>query len=122
MTKNILVIDDFNLSNEIVSTTLMAVGYQTFACQNGLAAIKYLKEIQMDLVITDYNMPKMNGIEFLKQIRQMPEYKTLPIVFLSSIKDPEIIKSAKNYSISAWLSKPLEVNELKNVISNIFNK
>lgn len=121
MQKSALIVDDFRISNEVVSHTLENIGFITYSAQRGTEAISKLREAKVDVIITDYHMPEMDGIQFLKEVRKIPECGDVPIIFLSSSDKPEIIDLARQYNIIAWLKKPLNINELKKILFKLFN-
>lgn len=122
MQKSALIVDDFRISNEVVSQTLENIGFITYSAQRGTEAISRLKEAKVDVIITDYHMPEMDGIQFLKEVRKIPECIDVPIIFLSASDKHEIIDLAKQYNIIAWLKKPLNIKELKKILFKLFNQ
>ena len=69
MSPQILILDDFNVSNEIMSDLLQDMGYKTYSCQRSLEALDLLKLTKIDIILTDYIMPEMNGVDFVKRVR-----------------------------------------------------
>jgi CheY-like chemotaxis protein len=67
-------------------------------------------------------MPEMDGIQFLKEVRKIPDYIDIPIIFLSSTTNKDIINKAKQYNITKWLKKPFDLNELKKILFNLFHQ
>lgn len=107
MKKRILVIDDFESIRDFVCETLQRKGYDTVSAANGNEAYDILSGREdIDLVLTDYNMPDCTGFELLKKIKANPALLKLPVIFLTTESSPEKMKAAKDAGLSAWIKKP----------------
>lgn len=112
MGKNILIVDDSDASRNSLSFLLKTKKYQVFQAINGNDALAKLKSGSvgnLDLIITDINMPGMTGLEMIQHIRKMDEYKFIPILVISS--EEEEIKRSIELGASAWLMKSSKTNE-----------
>jgi len=124
MKKTILVVDDFASIRDFVCDTLQRKGYQTLSAANGNEAFKVLveKATEVNLVLTDYNMPDCTGFELLKKIKENPDVKKVPVVFLTTESNPEKMRSAKEAGLSAWIKKPYRSEtffaQIENAIDN----
>lgn len=123
MKKKILVVDDFASIREFVCETLQRKGYDTIGAANGKEAYNTLcKTPDINLVLTDYNMPELTGYELLKKIKATPEVAKVPVVFLTTEGSPEKMKSAKEAGLSAWIKKPYRsetfFSQIENSIAN----
>jgi len=113
----IMLVDDSATILMSISNILTKAGYAVEkACDAaaGLAAFK--RGITVDLLITDLNMPGMNGIEFIKEVRTLPNYKFMPILFLSTESQQERRIEAKAAGASGWMVKPTTAEDLLNTI------
>ena len=119
MKHTVLIVDDYNISNEIVSEHLIRLGFQTFSCLRAEKALEILQLEKIDIIVTDYIMPEMDGLELVTEIRKLPEYKHTPIVFLSATNDEEVIRQAAEFEIAAWIKKPVNLNKLDEVLATI---
>jgi CheY-like chemotaxis protein len=108
MKKTILVVDDFASIRDFVCDTLQRKGYQTLCAANGHDAFKVLieKPHDVNLVLSDYNMPECTGFELLKKIKENPVVKKIPVVFLTTESNPDKMRSAKEAGLTAWIKKP----------------
>jgi len=108
MKKTILVVDDFASIRDFVCDTLQRKGYETLGAANGNDAYKVLTERASDvnLVLTDYNMPDCTGFELLKKIKENPLVTKVPVVFLTTESNPDKMRSAKEAGLTAWIKKP----------------
>ena len=107
MKKTILVVDDFASIRDFVCDTLQRKGYETLGAANGNDAYKVLTErADVNLVLTDYNMPDCTGFELLKKIKENPKVTKVPVIFLTTESNPEKMRSAKEAGLSAWIKKP----------------
>jgi two-component system chemotaxis response regulator CheY len=124
MKNKILVVDDFQIIREMLKSTLSLKGYEINTASNGKEAIQILSESPdgYDLVLSDYNMPEMNGYELLKSIRQSPELKNTPFILLTTEADPEKMKSAKNAGLTAWVKKPYKLDAFLSQIAYAIQK
>lgn len=106
--KTILVVDDFESIRQFVCETLQRRGYNTRSAPGGCEAYKILTESagQINLVLTDYNMPDCTGQELLDKIKSNPDTKRVPVIFLTTEDNPEKIRSAKDAGLAAWIKKP----------------
>lgn len=115
--KTIMLADDSVTILLSISNILMKAGYaveKASNAQDGLS--KFKSGVKVDLLITDYNMPGMNGVEFIKEVRQLPAYKFMPILFLTTESQQSRRAEAKAAGASGWLVKPTTADELLNTI------
>lgn len=119
MSKTILTIDDSASIRQMVSMTLSAAGHHVVEAING--ADGYTKAIAqvVDAVITDLNMPVMNGIEFIRKYRQHPASKGVPIILLTTESDDELKRQAKEAGATGWIVKPFKQDQLIAVIKKV---
>jgi len=106
--KTILVVDDFASIRHFICEMLEREGYSTLGAANGTEAFQLLNQHagNVDLVITDYNMPEGTGFELLKNIKSSPSVAHVPVIFLTTELSPEKMNSAKEAGLSTWIKKP----------------
>ncbi|MBN2352868.1 MAG: response regulator [Spirochaetales bacterium] len=110
MSKRVIVVDDSDASRDSLSFALQQKGYEVIQAEDGVAALAALnKGKNIDLVITDLNMPRMNGLEFVKTLRGKEEFRFTPIIVLSSEK--EEIKKSREAGASAWIAKSSKMSD-----------
>ena len=123
MKKKILVVDDFASIRDFVCETLQRKGYETIGASNGNDAFNVLSNHpDVNLVLTDYNMPDCTGFELLKKIKSTDAIKTVPVVFLTTESSPDKMRAAKEAGLSAWIKKPYRAEtffaQIENAIVN----
>ena len=118
MAQNILVVEDDRLNRELLSKVLRQEGYQVLEACDGDIALKILQVLPCDLVITDFLMPMLNGIEFVKQLRSLQPQ--MPIIFitgyLTAISDKKIVDE-----VAEILAKPFELNVLRSSVRRLLD-
>jgi CheY-like chemotaxis protein len=118
MAANILVVEDDRLNRELFSKVLRQEGYQVIEACDGDIALKILQALPCDLVITDFLMPMVNGIQFVEQLRSLQPQ--MPIIFitgyLSAISDKKIVDE-----VAEILAKPFELNVLRSSVCRVLN-
>ena len=119
MTKTILTIDDSASIRQMISLTLSGAGHRVVEAGN--EAEGYDKAIgqPMDAILTDLNMPVMNGIEFIKKFRQHPMSKGVPIIFLTTESDDNLKAEARAAGATGWIVKPFKQDQLVAVIKKV---
>ena len=122
MKKKILVVDDSPFMLSLIGDILTALNYDITTFGNAQDACRQLDSIKFDAIITDMNMPVMDGLEFTKQVRAKKDYRFVPLVMLSSEEDADKISQAKKLGISTFISKPPKKSQLKSIIQIILNK
>lgn len=114
--KTILVVDDKRVQLKTLRRGLRTRGYRVVEALNGQDALDLLdQEPQIDLVLTDYAMPEMNGIELLQKIRQTN--KAIPVIIMTAYGDRELVVEAIHYRGNGFIDKPFDMDELLEVIS-----
>jgi two-component system chemotaxis response regulator CheY len=114
--KTILIVEDSPSVLAILEDMLSDLGYGVATATNGQQAVELLETSKYNLIITDLTMPVMDGIEFAKTAKQMPNCKFVPIVMLSSENDEAKIDEAKSVGISTFLRKPVKEIQLKTIL------
>lgn len=115
--KTIFLVDDSATILLSISNILTKAGYATEKAANGEEALKKFKAgVKADLLITDLNMPGMNGIELIREVRKLPAYKFMPILFLTTESQQARKAEAKAAGASGWIVKPATADELLNTI------
>lgn len=115
--KTVFCVDDSSTVLLSLSAILSKAGYGVEKAASGEEALTKLQGgVKPDLIITDLNMPGMNGIELIKKVRALPAFKFVPILFLTTESQQEKRAEAKAAGASGWLVKPVNGDELLNTI------
>ena len=118
--KTILLVDDSATILLSISNILAKAGYTVEKASHAADGLKKFQAgTKIDLLITDLNMPGMNGIEFIKEVRKLPAYKFMPILFLTTESQQDKRMEAKAAGASGWLVKPATADELLNTIKMV---
>ena len=119
MGKTILTVDDSVSMRQMVSFTLKGAGYDVVEAVDGKDALEKLKGAKVDMIITDLNMPKMDGITLIKEVRTMASYKFIPIIMLTTESQDEKKKEGKSAGATGWVVKPFKPDQLVAVVKKV---
>lgn len=112
MNKTVLCVDDSASMRQMVRLTLTGGGYSVVEAVDGKDALDKARTLSADLVITDLNMPNMDGLSFIRELRGIGSYKGIPIVFLTTESDEDKKGEAKSAGATAWITKPFQPERL----------
>jgi two-component system chemotaxis response regulator CheY len=112
MSRKILAVDDSASIRQMVKMTLTGGGYDVISAVDGNDGLAQAKTTRADLVLTDLNMPGMNGLALIREIRKLPNYVGVPIVFLTTESDAGLKQQAKEAGATAWIVKPFQQDQL----------
>lgn len=118
--KKILFVDDFDSIRRLVIQTLNSYGFSTLEAKNAKEGLNVLLASSNDigLIISDFNMPEVNGLQFLEQVRLNKTTAHIPFFLLTTEKDPNKKRLAKNAGLSAWIQKPYQLKDFIDQIKN----
>jgi two-component system, chemotaxis family, chemotaxis protein CheY len=112
MGKTILVVDDAMTVRNLAKFALSKGGFTILEAEDGVQGLKKLSENEVDLVISDLNMPNMNGLDMCRSIKSQDKYKALPIFMLTTEASQEVAMQGKEIGIMAWIVKPFVPEKL----------
>ncbi|MAF32073.1 MAG: hypothetical protein CMF60_07685 [Magnetococcales bacterium] len=116
----ILVVDDFQTMRRIIINLLRQLGFTNVVeAQDGQLALEKVKDDKIDLVISDWNMPNMTGLEFLKVLRSSEEYKDLPFIMVTAEGKKENVIAAVQAGVNNYIVKPFNAATLKEKLSKV---
>lgn len=121
-TYKVLVVDDDKSARTLLDIMLKRKGFNPLLAEDAEKALEYLNEDIPDLVILDYMLPGMNGIELCRTIRQRSDTKHIPILMLSARGDVAIVEEAKEAGATGYLSKPLLIHEVTEKLTDIIEQ
>ncbi len=116
MAKTFLVVDDSASIRQLITFAMQDAGYDVLVAENGNDALAKLAGEKIDMVITDLNMPDMDGLELIAQLRGMPAHKFTPIVMLTTEAQEEKMMRGKAAGASGWIVKPFSPEQLIKVV------
>lgn len=121
MNKRVLILDDSRTIRTSVKYTLQKSGFEILLAENGIEGLEVLKENSSmqdrpKMIITDINMPKMNGIEFIKEVKKDRQFKFIPILVLTTESQTEMKNKGKEAGAAGWLVKPFSPEQLTGVV------
>jgi two-component system chemotaxis response regulator CheY len=122
MKKTILVVDDFENTRWVIQFTLRKLDCEILQAANGKEALKFFDGRHIDLLITDLNMPEMNGIELVKKVREDRIYEFIPIIMLTTETNPEKMKQANDVKVTVWVKKPFEQDAFLKIVMRCLNQ
>lgn len=122
MDKVILVVDDSATVRKFVAASLNMKGFRVITAGDGIEALELMPSEKIDLIITDLNMPDMDGYEFIRTLRESPQYQDIPIIVLSSMTDLKNKDLAMESGALAFLEKPLSTEAIQREVFRFINK
>lgn len=115
----ILAVDDSPSMRQMVSATLSSAGYEVEQAEDGVQALQLAGRQRFDLVITDVNMPNMDGITLVRELRGKPNYKFVPLLILTTEATAERKQQGKSAGATGWLVKPFNPERLLATIQKV---
>jgi len=116
---NILAVDDSSSMRQMVSFTLKGAGHNVVEAVDGQDALNKAKSQQFDLIVTDVNMPVMDGIEFIRNLRGEANYKFTPMLMLTTESSSDKKTAGKAAGATGWIVKPFNPDQLLNTVSKV---
>jgi two-component system chemotaxis response regulator CheY len=120
MNKKVMVVEDSSTMRSLIVDTIEDLaGYEAVEVKNGIEALKTLPTQKFDLIITDINMPNINGLEVVSFVKGHPEYKSIPMIIVSTEQGEKEIQKGLALGASEYLTKPFLPENLKKVIQKV---
>lgn len=119
MAKTILIVDDSASLRQVVSIALKGAGYDVIEGMDGKDALTKLDGQKIHLIISDVNMPNMNGIEFVKAAKQLPAYKFTPVIMLTTESGEALKQEGQAAGAKAWVVKPFQPAQMLAAVSKL---
>jgi two-component system chemotaxis response regulator CheY len=112
LSAQLLIVDDSRSMRQMVAFALAAGGYAVQEAEDGQAALEVARNTRFDAVVTDVNMPRMDGIELIRQLRQLPAYRFTPLLMLTTESGNDRKMEGKAAGATGWLVKPFDPDQL----------
>ncbi|WP_300434272.1 response regulator [Zoogloea sp.] len=119
MAKTVLTVDDSASIRQMVSFTLKSAGYEVVEAVDGMDGLDKAKSKAFNLVLTDQNMPRMDGLSLIKSLRAMPNYRTVPILMLTTESSDAMKSQGRAAGATGWLVKPFDPQKLIEVVKKV---
>ncbi|WP_077732414.1 MULTISPECIES: response regulator [unclassified Methylocaldum] len=119
MAKTILIVDDSASLRQVVSIALKGAGYDVVEARDGQDALTKLNGQRIHLIISDVNMPNMDGISFVREAKQLPAYKFTPVIMLTTESQESKMAEGKAAGAKAWVVKPFQPAQMLDAVSKL---
>ena len=119
MGKTVLTVDDSASIRQMVSFTLKSAGYEVVEAIDGEDGLNKARQKSVDLVLTDQNMPKLDGLSLIKTLRSLPQYGRTPILMLTTESSDNMKSAGRAAGATGWLVKPFDPQRLLEVVKKV---
>lgn len=119
MAKTVLTVDDSASIRQMVSFTLKSAGYEVAEAVDGMDGLDKARSKSFNLVLTDQNMPKMDGLSLIKSLRGLPAYRAVPILMLTTESSDAMKQQGRSAGATGWLVKPFDPQKLIEVVKKV---
>lgn len=120
--RTILVVDDSPTMRGMIHRALTDGGYHVLLAGDGMEGLRRLEESPVDAILTDINMPRMDGLAFIRSVRQMERLARTPILALTTEGEPEMKAAGKAAGATGWIVKPFDAEQLCNVVGMVIRR
>ena len=117
--KTVLTVDDSRTMRDMLASALIQSGYRVVQADDGVQAIGMLANETPDVIITDINMPRLDGFGFIEEVRSNPKYRAIPILVLTTENSPEMKERARKSGATGCLVKPFDTAKLTDAIRRV---
>ncbi|MDC5707071.1 response regulator [Vibrio europaeus] len=121
MQKTIMVVDDSESLRQVVNIALSGAGYRVIEAKDGVQGIEMLDGSKVHLIISDVNMPNMNGIDFVKKVKTLPKYKFTPVIMLTTESQQYLMDESQKAGAKAWMVKPFRPEQMLEAVSKLLS-
>jgi two-component system chemotaxis response regulator CheY len=108
-----LIVDDSKMVRMMVRDALAADGHKIWEACDGREALALAEQVAPELVVTDINMPEMDGLSLIRELRNLPQHRLTPILVLSSEAGDDIVRNGKDAGATGWMVKPFDPDQLR---------
>lgn len=119
MKKKILTVDDSASIRQMVKLTLANAGYDVVEAGNGSEGLSKAQGTALDMIVTDLNMPVMDGLALIREVRKLPACRGIPILFVTTESDEAMKKEAKAAGATGWITKPFRQDQLVALVKKV---
>lgn len=119
MSLTILAVDDSRTIREMLGHTLRAAGWRVVMAEDGVAGLEALEQETPDVIVTDINMPRLDGFGFIEAVRVDDDYRAIPILVLTTESDPAKKQRAREAGATGWIVKPFNPEKLVDAIRRV---
>jgi two-component system chemotaxis response regulator CheY len=119
MAKRVLAVDDSKTMRDMVGFTLKSAGFEVIEAEDGVRALSVLAGTSVDLVITDINMPNMDGVTLVKELRSRPAFKSIPILVLTTEGGDAKKAEGRAAGATGWIIKPFVPDKLLQIVNKV---
>jgi two-component system chemotaxis response regulator CheY len=119
MSKVAVTVDDSKTMRDMVAFTLKSNGFEVLEAEDGEQALEVIGDQKVDIIITDLNMPKMNGIELVRALRGKDSFKFTPILMLTTESEGSKKEEGKQAGATGWIVKPFNPDALMKIVSKV---
>lgn len=117
--KTVVIADDFKNTRWVIEFSLKEFDVDILPAEDGEQALQYFDGTPIHLLITDYNMPKMNGLDLVKKVKEIEAYRTMPVLVLSTDQDENKKQAAMEAKITAWIKKPYKQEKFTQIVKKV---
>lgn len=119
MSKSILSVDDSASIRQMIRMTLTGAGYDVVEANDGSDGLAHARTSNFDMIVTDLNMPGIDGFGLIRELRKLPQYKGVPILLLTTESDEGKKKEARSAGATGWITKPFKQDQLLAVVKKV---
>ena len=119
MAQHVMTVDDSKTMRDMVAFTLKRAGFQVSEAEDGQKALTALRTAKVDLIITDLNMPVLDGVGLIRALRQDAKHRAVPILMLTTESDPAKKAEGRSAGATGWLVKPFDPEKLVDLVRRV---
>jgi two-component system, chemotaxis family, chemotaxis protein CheY len=119
MSAKILIVEDSRSMRRIVRSALESEGYQVAESEDGRQALNALGDVAPHLIITDVNMPEVDGISLVREIRRLPSFRFTPVLILTTESGDDMKENGRAAGATGWIVKPFDPDQLRQVVAHV---
>ena len=122
MPKTILAVDDSASMRQMIKLTLRNAGYDVIEAADGQEGLSQARRAKIHMILTDLNMPVMDGFALIRELRKLPPFKGVPIIFLTTESDAAMKQRAREAGATGWITKPFQQDQLLAVVRKVLGQ
>ena len=116
MSKSILVVDDTRSMRAMVASVLQGAGYEVAEAADGVEALELAKQRVYDMVVTDHNIPRMDRVTLVRELRSLPNYDPVALIVLSTEASTELKQKGREAGATGWMAKPFDPQRMLDIV------